>query len=104
MMPAAPNTARTRNGVLSVPVIDIAPYRAGRGHPADTGAAAREAVARAGDEAARAVGFMQVTGHGIAPGVRAGLTQAMDAFFALGPEAKARYRCPPGINRGYTPP
>jgi isopenicillin N synthase-like dioxygenase len=104
MMPAAPNTARTRNGVLSVPVIDIAPYRAGRGHPADTGAAAREAVARAVDEAARTVGFMQVTGHGIAPGVRAGLTQAMDAFFALGPEAKARYRCPPGINRGYTPP
>ena len=31
-------------------------------------------------------------------------TSATDAFFALDAEAKSRYRCPPGINRGYTPP
>src|ERR1700677_944257 len=67
-------------------------------------AAARSQVVRQVDEAARTVGFMQITGHGIAAGTRVELTDASDAFFALAPEAKQKYRCPPGINRGYTPP
>src|ERR1700761_5607716 len=67
-------------------------------------AAARAAVVRQVDNAARTVGFMQVTGHGIAAATLADFTAATDAFFALDPAAKARYRCPPGINRGYTPP
>ena len=90
--------ALTRDGILDVPVIDISPYRLG------SDAADREAVARAVGEAARTVGFMQVTGHGIAPAVLASFTAAMDAFFGLSPEAKAAYRCPPSVNRGYTPP
>jgi isopenicillin N synthase-like dioxygenase len=91
--------ALTADGILTVPVIDISPYRS-PGTPREE----RQAVARAVDEAARSVGFMQVTGHGIAPSVLADFTAAMDAFFGLPAETKSRYRCPPGINRGYTPP
>ena len=91
--------ALTTDGALTVPVIDITAYR-------DPGADAgrRDQVARAVDEAARTVGFMQVIGHGVAPAVLAGFVAATDAFFALPAEVKAGYRCPPGINRGYTPP
>jgi isopenicillin N synthase-like dioxygenase len=92
------STALTKDGILDVPVIDISPYRLG------SDAADREAVAEAVGEAARTVGFMQVTRHGIAPAVLASFTAAMDAFFGLSPEAKAAYRCPPSVNRGYTPP
>lgn len=91
--------AAVRDGLLTVPVIDISSFRMPY---AD--ADAREKVVRQVDEAARTVGFMQITGHGIQRVTLDGLTTAMDAFFALDPETKARYRCPPGINRGYTPP
>src|SRR5215472_13985530 len=66
--------------------------------------AARSEVVRQVDEAARTVGFMQITGHGIPAGTLGDFTRATDAFFALDATAKAQYRCPPGINRGYTPP
>jgi len=65
---------------------------------------ARAQVVRQVDEAARTVGFMQVTGHGIPACVLEEFTAATDAFFALDMAAKLAYRCPPGINRGYTPP
>jgi len=91
--------ALTTDGVLTVPVIDITAYR----EPgADAGQ--RQRVARAVDEAARTIGFMQVAGHGVEPSVLTDFTAAADAFFALPAEVKAGYRCPPGINRGYTPP
>src|SRR3984957_5012451 len=67
-------------------------------------AAARSEVVRQVDEAARTVGFMQITGHGISAAIRDEFTRATGAFFALDPETKKKYRCPPGINRGYTPP
>src|SRR6202161_3438569 len=67
-------------------------------------AAARSEVVRQVDEAARTVGFMQITGHGISAATRGEFTRATDAFFALDMETKKKYRCPPGINRGYTPP
>jgi isopenicillin N synthase-like dioxygenase len=56
------------------------------------------------DRAARTVGFMQIVGHGIHPATRDAFTGATDAFFALDMGTKKRYRCPAGINRGYTPP
>jgi isopenicillin N synthase-like dioxygenase len=93
------SAAALRDGILAVPVIDISSFRMPY---AD--AAARSQVVRQVDEAARTVGFMQVTGHGIAAATRIELTKATDAFFALPPEAKQKYRCPPGVNRGYTPP
>lgn len=88
---------------LEVPVIDISPFRIPADDPA-ADPAARQAVAAAVDAAASTVGFMQIVGHGIPAETVAGLTAATDAFFALDPAAKAAYRCPPGINRGYAPP
>jgi isopenicillin N synthase-like dioxygenase len=93
------SSAAVRDGFLTVPVIDIASFRMPY---AD--AAARSEVVRQVDAAARTVGFMQVTGHGIPATTLSEFTSATDAFFALDAHAKARYRCPPGINRGYTPP
>ena len=93
------SSAALRDGILAVPVIDISSFRMPY---AD--ASARSQVVRQVDEAARTVGFMQITGHGIAASTRLELASAMDAFFALDRETKQKYRCPPGINRGYTPP
>jgi isopenicillin N synthase-like dioxygenase len=93
------SSAALRDGILTVPVIDISSFRMPYADPA-----ARSAVVRQVDEAARTVGFMQVTGHGIGAATLAEFTAATDAFFSLDPAVKARYRCPPGINRGYTPP
>ncbi|MFL2001102.1 isopenicillin N synthase family dioxygenase [Microbacterium sp. A1-JK] len=81
-----------------VPLVDIAPY-VGDGSPE-----ARSEVARRIDDACRTVGFIQITGHGIPEAVIDGLTGAIDAFFALDLEEKKRYRTPPQINRGYSPP
>ena len=93
------SSAAVRDGVLAVPVIDITSFRMPY---AD--AAARSEVVRQVDAAARTVGFMQITGHGIPPTTLSEFTSATDAFFALDSRTKAMYRCPPGINRGYTPP
>jgi isopenicillin N synthase-like dioxygenase len=46
--------------LLSVPVIDIAPYRTGD-------EAGRRQVAAAVDRACRDIGFLVISGHGIAP-------------------------------------
>jgi isopenicillin N synthase-like dioxygenase len=93
------SSAALRDGILAVPVIDISSFRMPY---AD--AAARAEVVRQVDEAARTVGFMQITGHGIGAATLAEFTRATGAFFDLAPEVKAKYRCPPGVNRGYTPP
>ncbi len=81
-----------------IPVIDISPY-VGAGSADE-----RAAVARAVDEAACTVGFMQITGHGVSDPVLEKFAAAMDSFFALNLEAKKAYRTPPEINRGYSPP
>ena len=61
-------------------------------------------MARAFDDAARTVGFMQITGHGIPLETWARLGRAIDRFFALSLEEKKKYRAPRGVNRGYSPP
>jgi isopenicillin N synthase-like dioxygenase len=93
------SSAALRDGLLAVPVIDISSFRMPY---AD--AAARSDVVRQVDAAARNTGFMQITGHGIPASTLSEFTAATDAFFALDAAAKAKYRCPPGINRGYSPP
>ena len=93
------SSAALRDGALAVPVIDITSFRMPY---ADVTVQAD--VVRKVDEAARTVGFMQITGHGIPVATREEFTRATDAFFALDAETKNKYRCPPGINRGYTPP
>ncbi|MFE2432214.1 isopenicillin N synthase family dioxygenase [Streptomyces sp. NPDC059373] len=92
-------TAETTNGILNIPTIDITPFVE---DSADE--QARAAVARAVDEAARTVGFLQIVGHGVPDTVREALTAATDEFFGLDLAAKRRYVCPPHINRGYSPP
>lgn len=84
--------------LFAVPSVDIAPYVRGGDD------AARQRVAAQVDEACRTVGFFQVRGHGVPEQVTAGLAGAIDGFFGLPLEAKNGYRCPPEINRGYTPP
>ena len=93
------SSAVLQDGFLAVPVIDITSFRMPY---ADAAAQAR--VVSQVDRAARTVGFMQVTGHGIPAATRDALTSATDAFFALDMETKKRYRCPSSVNRGYTPP
>jgi isopenicillin N synthase-like dioxygenase len=81
---------------LAVPVIDITAFRDGTG--VDT-------VAAAVDDAARTVGFMQITGHGIPDEVAAGLADAIDDLFALPVEEKLALRAPTtAVNRGYSGP
>ncbi len=92
------NTARTRDASLDIPMIDLSAFR--DGSPAD-----RARVAADLDRAAATIGFMQVTGHGIAEEVRAGLIAAMDSFFDLPMGQKKALRpAAPEFNRGYTPP
>ncbi|WP_438453255.1 isopenicillin N synthase family dioxygenase [Streptomyces asiaticus] len=81
-----------------VPAVDISPYVHGGT------SAARADVAAAIDAACREVGFIQILGHGIAPELIDGFTNAMDDFFALPQDAKKQWRRPASENRGYTPP
>ncbi|WP_158167713.1 isopenicillin N synthase family dioxygenase [Mycolicibacterium smegmatis] len=81
-----------------VPAIDISPY------VTQGSASSRAAVAEAMDHACSTVGFVQIHGHGIDPGVIAGLTDAADAFFGLPLAEKNRWRRPASENRGYSPP
>ncbi len=85
------SSAALSDGILAVPVIDISSFRMPY---ADS--AARSQVVRQVDEAARTVGFMQITGHGIAAATRIELTRATDAFFALDAEAKRQVPLPAG--------
>jgi isopenicillin N synthase-like dioxygenase len=85
--------------VLTIPVIDISSFRMPYADQA-----ARAKVVQQVDEAARTVGFMQITGHGIPWCVLDEFTTATDEFFALPSSVKSQYCCPPDINRGYTPP
>jgi isopenicillin N synthase-like dioxygenase len=82
---------------LEVPTIDLAGWW--HGTPEQ-----RVAIAGQVDTAARQVGFMQIVGHRITPGVIAGLTAALDQFFGLPLDIKQRSVAPPPINRGYTAP
>ena len=77
------SSAALRDGFLTVPVIDISSFRMPF---ADY--AARDAVVRQVDAAARTVGFMQITGHGIPAATLHEFTKAADAFFALDPVTK----------------
>src|SRR5258707_7540646 len=79
----------------SIPVIDIAPFRAGDLY-------GRRVVAAAVDRASRDIGFFGVVGHGISePAFRACYDTAM-AFFDLTLDEKLRVKRPsPEESRGY---
>jgi isopenicillin N synthase-like dioxygenase len=80
-----------------IPVIDLAPFRAG-------GAAGRQRVAAQVAEAWETLGFLVVSGHGIAPAEGAYLHAAALEFFDLPLDEKLKVRRPRNDqNRGYIP-
>ena len=82
---------------LSVPIIDIGPYRTG-------GEAGKRAVAAAVDRACRDIGFLVISGHGIAPEMVEETYAVARRFFDLPLEEKRRVVQPaPNVSRGYTP-
>lgn len=76
-----------------VPSIDLRPWFTGEG---------RDDVAAQVDAALQRSGFMLVTGHGVAPELRAATRAAARAFFALPADVKARYAATVG-GRGWLP-
>lgn len=97
-MTAASASETVFEPAFAVPLIDIAGFAGGD-------ADARRAIAEQVDRAAREVGFMQIVGHGIPAATLAGLTEAIDGFFALPSDEKRRWRAPSvAVNRGYSGP
>jgi len=80
----------------SVPVIDLTPWLSG-----DQTASAD--VAAQVDAALQSVGFFLVTGHGVAPELRARVRAQARTFFALPREVKQRYAVTVA-GRGWLPP
>jgi isopenicillin N synthase-like dioxygenase len=77
-----------------VPLIDIGPFL--NGSLSD-----KRRVARAVDTACREIGFLVITGHGVSPALRADVTEAMAAFFALPDRAKMKWAFTADNPRGY---
>jgi isopenicillin N synthase-like dioxygenase len=79
-----------------VPVVDISAWRSDE--------AARDAIARAVEEACATIGFLQISGHGIPPAVIEAMLEETEEFF--GQPAEEKLRCLPpsrGVDRGYAP-
>jgi isopenicillin N synthase-like dioxygenase len=78
---------------LSVPVIDLSPYRTG---------ADKMGVARAVDRACRDIGFLVISGHGVSSDLVAQTRQTATAFFDLPLAEKQKVARPaPTVARGY---
>ncbi len=81
--------------LLDVPIIDIRPYREG-------GAADKQAVARAVDQACRDIGFLVITGHGVRADLIAQTRDVSRRFFDLPLAEKLRVARPgKDVARGY---
>lgn len=81
----------------SVPLIDIAPFRAGT-------AAGKQAVARAVDAACRETGFFTIAGHGVPEELTARVRKLCADYFALPLDEKKKSVPPARAPRGYSPP
>ncbi|MGW1170995.1 isopenicillin N synthase family dioxygenase [Streptomyces sp. NPDC002550] len=79
-----------------VPTIDLRPWLHGDDE-------SRAALARTVDQALQTAGFLLVTGHGVEPGLRAGIRAAAREFFLLPVEVKRRYEARVG-GRGWLGP
>jgi isopenicillin N synthase-like dioxygenase len=78
-----------------VPTIDLSGWASGDPQ-------VRAALAAEIDEACRTVGFLEVTGHGVDPGLIERMLAVTSEFFDLPEDEKLRYVPPsPAINRGY---
>ncbi len=83
--------------LLDVPVIDIGQCRSGRG-------AERFELAASIDRACRDIGFLVISGHGVAPELVDHARETARAFFDLPLAEKMRVRQPAAdVARGFTP-
>ena len=82
--------------VQTVPVIDVAPFLAG------DPIGGREVV-RQVSRACETIGFLVITGHGIAAELQARVFEVCREFFDLSEEEKLRYSTVPGTYFGYNP-
>src|SRR6476646_3230475 len=78
----------------SIPVVDIAPF-------AEGGARDREAVARQVDSACSGLGFLIISGHGVADRLIDDMRGVSLAYFDRPIEEKLKLRMPPDRYRGY---
>src|SRR4051794_30865056 len=83
---------------FAVAVVDIGPY------VTDGTTAARPRTAAARDAACPTAGGVQIVGPGVATRTTDGRAAAMDGLFERPLDVKSRYRTPPEVNRGYSPP
>ena len=82
--------------LLSVPIINIAPYRTGP-------AAAKNEVVAAVDKACRDIGFLVITGHGVSPALIARVEATSRRFFKMPLDAKQALKRPQDDQvRGYS--
>ncbi len=78
--PAGPRPAVVMSIQMSrIPTIDLSPFATGAPLPT----AGAERISRDIDVALRDVGFLLITGHGVAPSVKAAYFEAMRTFFGL---------------------
>jgi isopenicillin N synthase-like dioxygenase len=83
--------------ILTVPILDIAPYWGGT-------AARKREMAQQVDEACRDIGFLIIAGHGVSPDLIAAVDEVSREFFDLPLEEKMRVARPaPDVTRGYIP-
>lgn len=83
--------------LMTVPIIDIAPYWGGSEQR-------KRSVAREIDEACRDIGFLLISGHGVPRDLVASVDEVSRAFFDLPLEEKMRVMRPaPDVTRGYIP-
>lgn len=81
--------------LLQVPVIDISRFETGG--PAD-----KQAIARSVDQACRDIGFLVISGHGVAPELIERVRSVSRAFFDLDLREKIRVARPSvDVTRGY---
>ena len=79
----------------TIPVIDISPFK-------DGGATARKCVVEKVAQACVEIGFLIISGHGIASSTIQNIVTTSKAFFALDPKEKNKVARPrPEIIRGY---
>ncbi|GGV26533.1 isopenicillin N synthase family dioxygenase [Streptomyces spectabilis] len=81
---------------MTIPTVDLRAWRSG---PPE----ARQEIKRAVDDGLRTAGFLLVTGHDVAPGLRTAIREESRSFFRLPPEAKQPYSVRVGA-RGWLGP
>ncbi|WP_078965298.1 isopenicillin N synthase family dioxygenase [Streptomyces aureocirculatus] len=81
---------------MTIPTVDLRAWRSG---PPET----RAKIATSVDESLRTAGFLLITGHEVAPELRAAIRQEARAFFRLPPPAKEPYAVKVGA-RGWLAP